>query len=114
MKILEANSSILNKLFYTVGVSRELLIEFRDFFELFLNDLNYAIQHVWFYLFDFLAIDLTDNLVNFLEGLPELGIEMIFDAIIGPKCDFVYLDSSREPMIAHLLPSSLCNSNSLC
>lgn len=57
---------------------------------------------------------MADNFVYFLQSLPEFGVEVIFDAVIGPECVGVYLDSNLEPMIAHLLPSSLCNSKSRC
>ena len=114
MKILEVSSSILDRRKCTVGVCREFLIELRDFFEFLLDHLHDPVQHVRLYFLDFLAIDLVDDLVYFLQSLPELGVEVVLDAVVGPEWVGGYLDSSLEPMMAHLLPSSLCKSNSLC
>lgn len=85
MKILEVHSSILHRRKCTVGIGGELLIELGDFFELFLDDFNNPVQYIRLDFLNFLTIDLTDDLVNFLQSLSKFGVEVVLNAVIGSK-----------------------------
>lgn len=52
----------------------------------------------------------SDDFVEFPYAFPEFGVEVVFNAIVGPRLLQNYLPGSFCAMADHLLPISSCMS----
>lgn len=87
--------------------SGEIFLITRNRFEVLFGNLDYSIEDIGFEFLQLFFIVGLNHSVNLAKGFAQLGIEMIFDTIVGSESILKYLPSSLEPMMAHLLPSSL-------
>jgi hypothetical protein len=97
-----------------VGEDGEILLIGGSSFEVLLGDLDDAVEDVGLELLQFLLVVGLHDTVDLAQRLAEFGVEVVLDAVVRPGWDGAYLASSLEPMMAHLLPSSLCRSNMRC
>ncbi len=97
-----------------MGEDGEILLVGGGSFEVFLRNLHDAIENVRLELLQFLLVVSLNHTIYLAKSLAQLGVEVVLDAVVRSGWEGRYLPSSLDPMMAHLLPSSLCRSNMRC
>lgn len=78
--------------------------------ELGLLDLDDLREYPFLDLYPVLFEVLSDDFVEFPYAFPEFGVEVVFNAVVGPGLLKKYLPGSFCAMADHLLPISSCMS----
>lgn len=79
-----------------------------------LSKFNESVYETDFNFFELLAIMLIAESVKLANGLPHLGIQHVFDAVLSPEWQKDYLPGMSLEMRAQRFPWRTCSYTSLC